>query len=106
METRGYDVFSVPVGNGSGPGTLSSFCRPFRQSLSGKCSRLFNLFPKNMQRIHGYQIAVNLDEIMDTGLPKKNLLDIDYSCEVGDEGHGLQFLDGFGKRGPPDRYYT
>ena len=42
---------------------------------------------------------------MDTGLPKKNLLDIDYSRVKREmTAMALQFLDGFGKRVPPDRY--
>lgn len=65
----------------------------------------FQKISEEYSAIHGYQIAVNLDEIMDTGLPKKNLLDIDYSRVKREmTAMALQFLDGFGKRVPPDHY--
>ena len=65
----------------------------------------FQKISEEYSAIHGYQIAVNLDEIMDTGLLKKNLLDIDYSRVKREmTAMALQFLDGFGKRVPPDRY--
>lgn len=42
---------------------------------------------------------------MDTGLPKKDLLAIDYGRVTREmKEMTLRFLDGFGKRVPPDRY--
>ena len=65
----------------------------------------FQKISEEYSAIHGYQIAVNLDEIMDTGLPRKSLLDIDYGrVEREMKEMTPRFLDGFGKRVPPDHY--
>jgi uncharacterized protein len=106
-ETRGYDVFSVPeirerilaLGHLCLSAVLSAKAYP-REVLQA-----FQQISEEYSAIHGYQIAVNLDEIMDTGLPKKNLLD--YRLRTGKRemtAMALRFLDGFGKRVPPDRY--
>lgn len=107
METRGYDLFSVPETR-ERILALEHLCLSAVLSAKAYPREVLQAFQKISEEysaIHGYQIAVNLDEIMDTGLPKKNLLDIDYSRVKREmTAMALQFLDGFGKRVPPDRY--
>lgn len=106
-ETRGYDVFSVPETR-ERILALEHLCLSAVLSAKAYPREVLQAFQKISEEysaIHGYQIAVNLDEIMDTGLPKKNLLDIDYSRVKWEMTvMALQFLDGFGKRVSPDRY--
>lgn len=106
-ETRGYDVFSVPETR-ERILALEHLCLSAVLSAKAYPREVLQAFQKISEvysAIHGYQIAVNLDEIMDTGLPKKNLLDIDYSRVKWEMTvMALQFLDGFGKRVSPDRY--
>lgn len=106
-ETRGYDVFSVPetrerilaLGHLCLSAVLSAKAYP-REVLQA-----FQQISEEYSAIHGYQIAVNLDEIMDTGLPKKDLLAIDYGRVAREmKEMTLRFLDGFGKRVPVERY--
>lgn len=107
LKTRGYDVFSVPE-------TRERILALEHLCLSGVLSaraypqeilQAFQQISEEYSAIHGYQIAVNLDEIMDTGLPQKDLLEINYGrVEREMEELTLQFLEGFGKRVPPERY--
>jgi uncharacterized protein len=106
-ETRGYDVFSMPEIR-ERILALEHLCLSAVLSAKAYPREVLQAFQKISEEysaIHGYQIAVNLDEIMDTGLPKKNLLEIDYSRVKREmTAMALQFLDGFGKRVPPDHY--
>lgn len=107
LETRGYDVFSVPE-------TRERILALEHLCLSGVLSaraypreilQAFQQISEEYRAIHGYQVAVNLDEIMDTGLPQKDLLEIDCGrVEREMEDMTLRFLEGFGKRVQPERY--
>lgn len=80
LETRGFDVFADQTHK-------MRILKINRLCLTGVISA--KAYPKQLieafQRvsdeyyvIHGYNLNVNLDEIFDTGLPDKELLDIDY----------------------------
>lgn len=79
-DTRLFDVFADPILKGR----LLSLKR---LGLSGVISA--RAYPKEMlaafqdisneyRKIHGYQVYVNLDEIFDTGIARRELLDVDY----------------------------
>ena len=93
-------------GNGSWPWDISVFLLFFPPGpIPQEVLQAFQQISEEYSAIHGYQIAVNLDEIMDTGLPKKKLLAIDYDrVEREMKEMTLRFLDGFRKRIPPERY--
>lgn len=106
-ETRGYDVFSNPE-------TRERILAIEQLCLSGVISA--KAYPKEIldafqeisneyNEIHGYQVAIDLDEIMDTGLPDRTLLEIDYKrVEQEIREMTLCFLEHLDKTVLPQEY--
>jgi hypothetical protein len=107
-ETRGYDVFSVPEIR-ERILALEHLC--LSAVLSAKAYprevlQAFQQISEEYSAIHGYQVAVNLDEIMDTGLPKKDLLDYRLRTgSAGDEGNGPPVPGRLWETGPPRKVH-
>lgn len=80
LETRGFDVFAdeatrerlLALNQLSLSAVLSSKAYP-KEILEA-----FQEISEEYCQIHGYHVGVNIDEIMDTGIANKWLLDVDY----------------------------
>ena len=93
LETRGFDVFADAV--------MRRRLLSIRQlGLSGVISAkaypmelldAFQAISDEYRKIHGYQVRINLDEILDTGIAARDLLAVDYE-RVAREMHELTKL--------------
>ena len=108
VKTRGFDVFAVPE-------LKARLLELNRLGLSAVISaaaypvevlEAFQRVSDEYEKIHGYQVYVNLDEIFDTGLSNRWLLKPDY-LRIQHDMHTLavMYLTNFG-RSPEKKDYT
>lgn len=107
IETRGFDVFSdetikerlLALNQMSLSAVLSSKSYPL------EILEAFQEISEAYCRIHGYHVGVNIDEIMDTGICNKWLLDVDYdrvSHELDEMSR--EFMEHVGEPASQDNY--